>query len=116
VAVVSIDDTEIQDNELDCDLDADQLVTDLLAFGLSIRASGNRFQESLQRALLSAAVLGLMTTVSFNQSTHCLLVVGHPNLTQNVGNRALVQMTNPRACRGIDVVRATLTTSYLGGQ
>jgi hypothetical protein len=114
--IVSFDDAGIEDNQFDCDLGADLLITDLLSFAFSTRVATNRLKEPLPRAALSAVVIGLIVGVSFNQSTHCLLAIGNPNLLQEVGNRALVQLTNPAACAQTGGLTSLLGKMFIGGQ
>lgn len=100
VFALSLDDLSVQDNTMTSQVDfsTDFSVANLLALGWSLRACGNRFEETLMRSLNSAITMGLFNDTSHNQATHCLTIEGHPALTVDTPNRVLLQAVNPLAC------------------
>jgi hypothetical protein len=98
LAILSLDDVGFHNNQCDCNLFDDRVITQALLFGLSLRVSDNRFKEGIQHAAFSAATVGLFNTTTDNQSTHCLYIKGLPNLTVDHSNVSLVMLNNPRAC------------------
>lgn len=85
IRITSLDDIGFHQNQCDCDLADDFVHMQAYLNAITVRATGNRFKESLGRAALSASTLGFLNTTTDNQSTHCLLVVGtrvvkHSNL------------------------------------
>jgi hypothetical protein len=91
ILILSLDDVAFQDNQCDCNLLDDFIISQAILFGISLRASDNRFKEGLFNAILSAVTVGLLNATTNNQSTHCLLVWGLlASLKIDSGNRALV--------------------------
>lgn len=79
VAIISLDDVSVQDNQFDCDLLLDFMITNLLAVGMTVRVNNNRFKEAFFSALFSSVELGLIfNNTSDNQATHCLLHLPSP--------------------------------------
>jgi hypothetical protein len=79
VVIITLDDLGLHDNQTECRLLADTLVVDTLALGVTVRAHGNGFTESLQGVSLSLWSMGLaMSTGVGNQGTHCILIQGGP--------------------------------------
>jgi hypothetical protein len=79
VVILTLDDLGLHDNQTECRLLADTLVADTFALGVTVRAHGNGFTESLQSVLLSLWSYGLaMSTGVGNQGTHCILIQGYP--------------------------------------
>ncbi|MBD3787635.1 MAG: hypothetical protein IE922_11835 [Sphingomonadales bacterium] len=100
VFALSLDDLSVQDNTLTSQVDfsTDFSVANLIGLGWSLRACGNRLEETLLRSLTSAVTMGLFNDTSHNQATHCLTILGHPALTVDAPNRVLLQAVNPLAC------------------
>jgi hypothetical protein len=73
VVILTLDDVGFLDNQCDASLLNDFLFSQVLLFGVSVRASDNRFKEGIANAIFSAITLGLMNTTTDNQATHCLL-------------------------------------------
>ncbi|KEF42629.1 MAG: hypothetical protein ER33_05030 [Cyanobium sp. CACIAM 14] len=73
VTIFSLDDIGFADNQCDCNLLDDLVLSHVVLFGFSLRACGNRLKESLLHARFSAITLGLANTTVHNQTTHCLL-------------------------------------------
>jgi hypothetical protein len=73
IAIGSLDDVDFNGNQCDCSLADDFVIMHAVLSGFSLRASNNRFKESLKHALFSAVTLGFLNTTTNNQSTHCLL-------------------------------------------
>jgi hypothetical protein len=76
ILIFSLDDIGFHNNQCDCDLFDDFVFSQALLFGMSVRASDNRFKESLLNALYSATTLGWINITTDNQATHCLLIRG----------------------------------------
>ena len=76
VFVAGLDDIGFHNNQCYCDLDRDFLLVNALVFGMSVRVSDNRFQESFLHVFFSAATLGLQNITTDNESVHCLLIRG----------------------------------------
>jgi hypothetical protein len=74
VFLMSFDDVSAQDNQMAAWSASAILLTDLLVIAGSLRITGNRLSETLQRCYLSALGIGVLATASLNQSTHCLYV------------------------------------------
>jgi hypothetical protein len=92
IFIASLDDVGFQDNQCDCNLFDDFVLTQALLFGLSLRVSDNRFKEGLFNALFSGITIGLFNTTTDNQSTHCLWIMGLPVLTVDHSNTSLVSL------------------------
>jgi len=107
ILIFSLDDVSFHDNQCDCNLLDDFILTHALLFGLSLRVSDNRFKEGIPNAPLSAITIGLFNTTTDNQSTHCLYIVGLPNLTVDSSNVSLMMITNPNACCSLLVHKET---------
>jgi len=98
ILILSLDDVGFHDNQCDCNLFDDFVMTQAILVGLSVRVTGNRFKEGIANAVLSAVTLGLFNTTTDNQSTHCLFIFGVPNLTVDHSNVSLMNVRNPKAC------------------
>jgi hypothetical protein len=88
--VLTLDDANISDNQFDCDLLVDQLLTDVMALAVSVRLADNRLKETVPFALLSGSIMGLMVAATGNQSTHCMMLAGNPAWEVDEGNRVLL--------------------------
>jgi uncharacterized protein DUF6519 len=98
IFIFSLDDVGFHSNQCDCNLLDDFVLTQAIVGGVSVRVSDNRFKEGLFNALFSAITLGLFNTTTDNQSTHCLWIIGAPNLTVDSSNVSLMMLNNPNAC------------------
>jgi hypothetical protein len=106
ILILSLDDIGFQNNQCECHLLDDFVIAHTILAGISVRATDNRFKESSlfplkQRNVglpFSAITLGLFNTTTDNQSTHCLWIMGHPNLTVDHSNVSLNMINNPTAC------------------
>jgi hypothetical protein len=76
ILIVSLDDIAFNNNECDCNLFDDFVLTNAFLVGMTLRANDNRFREGLVNAALSAIALGLFNITTDNESTHCLFVEG----------------------------------------
>jgi hypothetical protein len=85
VALISLDDVSLQDNQLLAEAASEMLFTNVLAYSPTLRASGNRFTELPLRALYSYYSLGQSSNIATNnQATHCIFVGGaQPIVAQN---------------------------------
>ncbi|HEX3127417.1 MAG TPA: DUF6519 domain-containing protein [Thermoanaerobaculia bacterium] len=90
VLIATGDDLGFHDNQIECTLFIDFLMVDTLLFGLTVRATGNSFTESLYFTALSLLAYGLLMCIGVhNEATHCIIVkcasparlVPEPNLT-----------------------------------
>ncbi len=100
-----LDDVSMNDNQCDCDLGRDLVLTNALTFGWSQRMADNRFKEGLFNALLSGTSLALMNTTTDNQGTHCFFPVGVTSVSHIAGNRSLVQLNSDNRCPRNDLIR-----------
>jgi hypothetical protein len=85
VALISLDDVSLQDNQILAEAASEILFTDVLAWSPILRASSNRFTELPLRALYSYFSVGQSSNIATNnQATHCLFVGGsQPIAAQN---------------------------------
>lgn len=91
VLIMTLDDLGFHDNQCEANLYLldDLLIAHALLFGLTLRATGNRFKEGVFSAFLSALTAGLLAnTTAFNQGTHCIFALGGHLVDQ--GNTAIV--------------------------
>lgn len=117
IAIFSLDDIGFHGNQCDCNLLDDYVIVQALLFGVSVRASDNRFKEGWANTLYSAMTIGYMNATTNNQSTHCLLVSGLiPSLKVDSGNRVLLAGFIPGFCEQLrtGVGNAGLLTGGLG--
>ena len=106
ILILSLDDIGFQNNQCECNLIDDFVIAHAILAGISVRASDNRLKESSllpreQKSVglpFSAITIGLFNTTTDNQSTHCLWIIGHPNLTVDHSNISLNMITTPTAC------------------
>jgi hypothetical protein len=98
IAILSLGDVAIDDNQCSVTLAAGLLLTDLAAFGVSLRVNDNRLAEGLMNALFSGVTLGLMNMTTDNQATHCLLIRGWTGLVVNKPNTILVSAISKGFC------------------
>lgn len=97
--IVASVDVSVQDNQFECLLDQDRLISDAILSGFTLRVSGNSFTETAGRAGFSAWTVGLLNTTMGNQSTHCLRVdAPSPAGVIDLANRSLIELANPFAC------------------
>jgi hypothetical protein len=77
ILIMTMDDLGFHDNQCEADLLFDFIISQALLFGLSLRATSNRFEEGVLNAILSALTVGLFAnTTALNQSTHCIIAIG----------------------------------------
>jgi hypothetical protein len=104
IFIISLDDIGFHNNQCDVDLLDDYIIAQAILAGISVRASDNRFKESInlftrKMTTFSAITAGLFyNTTTDNQSTHCLWILGPPNLTVDHSNVSLAMINNPTAC------------------
>lgn len=89
VTILSLDDIGFHNNQCDCNLFDDFVISQAFLFGISLRVSDNRFKEGLLNALYSAVTLGVLNTTTDNQATHCLLIRGWTGLVVHQLNTIL---------------------------
>jgi hypothetical protein len=88
------DDLSVQANQSQCSEQVVAIPWNTIAAGWSLRMTGNRLTEPIGASLLSALSFGVMNTTTDNQSTHCLLIVGHPALRVDDANVALASLSS----------------------
>jgi len=91
IFIATLDDISFHNNQCDCSLSIDLILSQAFLLGVSLRVSDNRFKEGILNALFSAVTIGLINTTTDNQSTHCLLVrPNSPFFGSEVNNIVLV--------------------------
>jgi hypothetical protein len=98
VTILSLDDIGFHNNQCDCNLFDDFVISQAFLFGISLRVSDNRFKEGVNHALYSAVTFGVLNTTTDNQSTHCLLIRGWPGLTVDQPNTVALAGVDPVFC------------------
>lgn len=108
ILVMSLDDVAFSDNQCECSLDLvrgyDFIALPTFILGLTVRLNGNRFEEGLFNALLSAHSWGLfMHTAVGNQATHCLWLRDAvlPNRTRTSDNIAFLDPNTTNICEAL---------------
>jgi hypothetical protein len=77
VLLFTFDTITMGDDQVECDLALDFVVTNTLALALSTQVTGNRFTEGIRNAYLSAITIGLfMNGTGLNVGTHCIAETG----------------------------------------
>ena len=79
VAIFSLDDVAVTDNQINCSFLIDLFLSNLIVVGMSVRINDNRFNESFYYALFSSVGMGLFFNYTVqNQATHCILSIISP--------------------------------------
>jgi len=78
ISILSLDDVGVHDNQCLTTLPEGTLLTQLFAYGDSVRATGNRLKEGPGDAVFSAITLGGTNVTAHNEATHCLVVRPSP--------------------------------------
>jgi hypothetical protein len=107
IVISSLDDIGFSNNQCDCNLLDDVVLSQAILNGFSLRVSDNRFKEGIYNALYSAITLGVANTTTDNQSTHCLLIRGWTDLTVNQPNTVLLAGANQRFCESYGRILST---------
>ena len=92
IVILSLDDVGFHNNQCDCSLLDDLVLSQVILFGLSVRMSDNRLKEGIFNALYSAITFGYMNATTNNQTTHCIIVSGLSNLKVDTGNKVFLQI------------------------
>lgn len=109
--ILSIDDIGFHNNQCDCHLVDDFVISHAFLFGGSVRMSDNRLKEDLNKAVYSAISMGLMNATTNNQATHCVIVSGIPGVKVDSGNKIVLQILNESdRCRRLNPFDDTDTT------
>lgn len=105
--IISLDDVAFINNQLECASliqlnaqgisNADIVLFNTMLAGFSVRTQNNRFQEGFSLTAFSLFSIAYMNATTGNQSTHCLLPVGHLNSTNEV-IEILNQVLNSDRC------------------
>jgi len=98
VLLLSLDDAGVEGNQFDVRLTNERVSANVLAAGLSLRVSDNRFKEGLGQVFLSGMTVGLMNVTTHNEANHCLIVRGPPALTIDEPNLVLLDALVPELC------------------
>ena len=91
ITILTLDDLAFEDNQCECNLIDDFVLTNAALAGVSVRAIGNRFKEGRFNAYFSALTVGVpLNGTSQNQATHCILAESSdPNFLVFSDNRML---------------------------
>ncbi len=92
ILILTLDDVSFGNNQCDCSLVDDIVLSHAILFGFSLRMNDNRMKEGLYNALYSGLTLGIMNATTNNQSTHCIMVYGLSAVKIDSGNRVLFQL------------------------
>ena len=100
VLIEGLGDVAFEDNESSVTIASGGVITNLWAFGATLRVIGNRFTEPLPNALLSGITLGVMNMTNDNQANHCLLIRGWAGagLLVDQPNSILIAALSPQFC------------------
>ncbi|MCP4401359.1 MAG: hypothetical protein GY801_29175 [bacterium] len=97
--IFSLDDIGFHNNQCDCSLLDDFVISQAILFGLSMRMNANRFKEGVGNALYSAVTLGMLNMTTHNQATHCLLIRGFQSMVVNHPNTVFLEgLTEAFSC------------------
>ncbi len=75
-------------------------MVNLVTLAWSLRACGNRMEETLLRSFNSALTAGFFNDTSHNQATHCIDTIGAPALLVDAPNKILIAALDPLICGG----------------
>jgi hypothetical protein len=115
ILILSLDDIGFDSNQCDCSLLDDIVLAQVILFGFSVRANGNRLKESLGRAVFSAVTFGLMNTTAQNQATHCLLMRAfQPAYLVAVPNTVLIDPAGTGRCEAFGRVQSNFGKTIRG--
>jgi len=116
IGISSLDDVGFHDNQCRVELQEGLLLTNLWAFGVSLRVGDNRLSEGLPNALFSGVTHGLMNMTTHNQATHCLLIRGWTGtgLVVNKPNTILISAIQPAFCESFAEVLRTFGSRVRG--
>jgi hypothetical protein len=102
IVITSLDDIAFSNNQCECNLLDDFMITQVLLFGFSVRMNDNRMKEGLMNAMLSAITVGWMNSTTANQGTHCMLVGALvPALRVDAANKSLIDALASGYCQKI---------------
>lgn len=80
ILIVSLDDVGFVGNQSLTQLADDFVLVNSFLFGISLRATDNRWEEPIPNAVYSAITLGLMNVTANNIGTHCIAALAPPKL------------------------------------
>ena len=107
VALNTLDDVAMSDNEIEADRIFDRIVHGVRAFGFSVRVVDNRVKDGVGIAAAQAGLSISSTAVALNmttnnQTTRCIsATVGVGGNKLAAPNQVLIALTSPRACEPI---------------
>ncbi len=98
VFLLSADDIGFTDNQ--CEVENAVLFTlsDLIAFGATLRVSTNRVQKRLTGGIISAITFAFMNQTALNQTTHCIIALGLSTGREVVHNRNMFGLFGSKFC------------------
>ncbi len=97
VLVMSGDDIGFGNNQVEVENDV-VFIMNTLALAVTVRVTGNRFQEGILNGLLSLVSSGFLNTTSLNQATRCILAAGVPGGLVKYPNTVLLSLAVPNLC------------------
>jgi uncharacterized protein DUF6519 len=117
ILLVTFDDLSFDGNQCEVEQDRDLVATNLFALAWSLRASGNRFEESLiahNGIVNGISALGIATlgTMTGNQASHCLFLAAA--LRVFTGNIELIRAFTNGGCQASRSVGGRFAQRYVG--
>lgn len=109
VMLLSADDISYCNNQVEVENDVDLVLTGSLVLGASLRTAYNRLQERLASTIFSAVTWGVMNDSSHNQTTHCMLVIGVPQVRVTSDNRSVLGLLGSQICQTVDGLALNLS-------
>ncbi|HEX4274620.1 MAG TPA: DUF6519 domain-containing protein [Bryobacteraceae bacterium] len=108
VTLFGLADLSAQDNQFIARTGNHPLVSNAIAFGISVRVEGNRFQDRFDNGV-SALTLGFMNATTNNQGTRCIHAAAETSLLVNTGNKSWVDLIANETCSSL---KSALTGAY----
>jgi hypothetical protein len=116
VVLLSLDDVQVDANQMQVEQDRDLIAAQLLGMGWSFRLTGNRLEETLVvnnsiTSGLSAFVFAPLGTMTSNQSSHCLVLSAA--LRVFADNIQVIQQFDSEACGGAGQAGNQFDSKYM---
>jgi len=116
IAIYSLDDVGFHSNQCTEKLSGQRMLSQAMLFGVSLRASDNRFSEGLLDVIYSAITLGFMNMTTNNQATHCLLILPHGDpLVIDQPNTIILGALSPKICDRFGKLFGAFGTRLMAG-
>jgi hypothetical protein len=106
ITILTFGDLSFEGNQSSADLGNVSMGSGALLIALSVRAAGNRFQETFGHALFSAITMAYMNTTTDNQGTHCFAVIYGGSQVVNSPNLSLIEISPGSDDPCVDAVEA----------